>query len=404
MKRLSMLLGTSTALGLAALVVSFASCATTEEGVTEAPEGSTLPGIDGATDGAAPADAGIDGSCEPTDPSCVTETITCDQADWCPSAAPVSNSVALMAVWGSGPSDVWAVGSAGAVIRWDGTKWTSMPTNRKETLRAVWGTGPSEIIAAASTAVILRSGGASSGPATWTPLPNVTNDRETGAVFTMWGAGAGDVRIGTRSFYVTAPNGDSNLANIASKTTVDGGVGWATTLGSATVLGMWGASGDDLWVVGDNSFYVPYQRGYTAHGVRANATKPYTWTEIDSQSAVALEGVWGSSANDLWAVGSVGTIRHASAASTQWDIVASPTRSTLHRVWGSGPNDVWAVGDDATILHYDGKTWTASVVSLPVGKKRPALYGLWGNAKDDVWAVGDAIVLRLTGKKTGGGK
>lgn len=404
MRRLPILLGATSAFGLAALVVSFASCATTEEGVTEAPEGSTLPGIDGATDGATATDAGADGSCEPTDPSCVTETITCDQADWCPSAAPVPNSVALMSVWGSGPNDVWAVGSAGAVIHWDGAKWTSLPTNRKETLRAVWGTGPTEIIAAASTAVILKSAGAASGSAAWAPLPNVTNDNETGAVFTMWGAGPGDVRIGTRSFYVTAPNGDSNLHNIVTKTAVDGGVGWATTPGSATVLGMWGASGDDLWVVGDNSFYVPYQRGYTAHGVRTSSTKPYTWTEVDSQSAVTLESVWGSSANDLWAVGAVGTIRHAAAASTQWDIVASPTRSSLHRVWGSGPNDVWAVGDDATILHYDGKAWTASVVSLPVGKKRPALLGLWGNAKDDIWVVGDGIVLRFTGKKSGGAK
>lgn len=399
---LSGLVGLGSAFAIAALVPSFASCATTEEGAVDAPEGSTLPATDGGAEAAI--DAGADGSCDPTDPSCVTQSVGCDQADWCPASAPVPNFVALTAIWGSGPSDVWAVGSAGTVIHWNGTTWTATPTNRKETLRAVWGTGPSEIVTASSTSVVLRTTGASSGAPTWTLLPAVTNDGVTGAVFSMWGAGPGDLRLGTRAFYVTLPNGDQVTKNIVTRATVDGGVGWTTAEGTATVLGMWGASADDLWVVGDNSVYVSHQRGYTAHGVRSGAEKPYTWTEVDSQSSVTLEGVWGSGANDVWAVGGVGAIRHAAAASTQWEIVTSPTTQPLHRVWGSGASDVWAVGDDATILHFDGKAWTSSVVSLPVGKKRPDLYGVWGSAKNDVWAVGDGIVLRFTGKKTGGSK
>ena len=31
--------------------------------------------------------------------------------------------------------------------------------------------------------------------------------------------------------------------------------------------------------------------------------------------------------------------------------------SSLHGVWGSGANDVWAVGFDGTILHWDGSAW-----------------------------------------------
>ena len=406
LSRFSSVVAAGCALAIASLVPWFASCATTEEGVEGAPEGSALPPIDGAVDTNVDLDAGPDAPCDPNDPSCVTKPITCDEADWCPVAAPVQNFVALVSVWGASANDVWTVGSGGTVLHWNGTAWTATPTNRKDTFRAVWGTSANEIFTASSTDVIMRSTGVSaSGSATWTALPEVTTGYDpSGSVFCMWGSAPGDLRIGSRPFYVTLPSGDQTTMNILTKVPADCGVGWATNEGTATVRGIWGASGDDLWVVGDNSDFVKYQLGYTAHGRRTDASKPYTWTQVDSQSGVTLEAIWGSGANDIWAVGGTGNIRHVSAAAPQWDIVESPTTQDLHRIWGSGANDIWAVGDDATILHYDGAKWTSSVPSLPVGKKRPALYGVWGSGSKDVWIVGDGIILRYTGKKSGGGK
>ena len=36
----------------------------------------------------------------------------------------------------------------------------------------------------------------------------------------------------------------------------------------------------------------------------------------------------------------------------------SPSSKDIHGMWGSAANDVWAVGDGGEITHYDGTAWT----------------------------------------------
>src|SRR5215510_5695776 len=87
-----------------------------------------------------------------------------------------------------------------------------------------------------------------------------------------------------------------------------------------------------------------------------------------------LFGVWGSGANDVWAVGGPGTILHWDGF--DWMSVSSGTTSFLSGVWGSGASDVWAVGGypTSTILHWDGSAWT----SVPSGTEQ-YLNGVWGS-------------------------
>lgn len=47
--------------------------------------------------------------------------------------------VAVYKVWGSGPSDVWAVGTAGLILRWDGSAWTQVPSPTTRNLFTVHG-------------------------------------------------------------------------------------------------------------------------------------------------------------------------------------------------------------------------------------------------------------------------
>ena len=53
---------------------------------------------------------------------------------------PIANNFALWDVWGLGPDDVWAVGSGGRVIHFDGTQWQSVNSGTDQNLTAVWGT------------------------------------------------------------------------------------------------------------------------------------------------------------------------------------------------------------------------------------------------------------------------
>jgi hypothetical protein len=73
---------------------------------------------------------------------------------------------------------------------------------------------------------------------------------------------------------------------------------------------------------------------------------------------------------------------------------AAPKRLGLSGVWGSRANDVWAVGEAGTILHYDGTHWTASDSSTTAG-----LHAVSGSASDNVWAVGDSVAVHWDGKR-----
>ena len=60
----------------------------------------------------------------------------------------------------------------------------------------------------------------------------------------------------------------------------------------------------------------------------------------------------------------------------------SSTTQDLFGVWGSSGNDVYAVGWGENVLHYDGYTWS-EMESGTTG-----LNDVWGSSSTDVFAVG----------------
>lgn len=394
---------------VSALVPWFASCATTDADDAPAPsdEASTLPGQDAGADGAV-LDGDVDGGCDAEDPNCVTRPLTCEEAAFCPSPTGVSAQYVLTSIWGSSKNDVWAVGSGGTIVHHDGTAWKVTPTNLKQTFQAVWGSSATDVWAVATSDVIVRTTGFANGTAAWTRVPGPIEEPQGRPVFALWGTPAGDIRMGGYPFGLELPGVFTTGNQFTSRKLADGGIAWTGVEGMAKVNGIWGSSADDVWVVADNSDAQSWQLGYTAHGTRQGdaGAGQLTWTEVDSQASVVLSAIWGSSANDVWAVGDKGTLRHHVAGDAQWQIVESPTKNALHAVWGTSANDVWAVGDFGTILHFDGTKWTESTAALPINKKRPHLYGVWGSGPGDIWVVGDGIAMHSTGPKavTGGGQ
>ncbi|MFC0439997.1 hypothetical protein [Kutzneria buriramensis] len=95
-----------------------------------------------------------------------------------------------------------------------------------------------------------------------------------------------------------------------------------------------------------------------------------------------LNAVSAASANDVWAVGSVGSQALAEHWNgTAWSIVATPAVSgksiVLKGVKAVGPNDAWFVGDQslATISEQSNGTTTA-IVPTPSGSQRGDLSGI----------------------------
>jgi hypothetical protein len=70
-------------------------------------------------------------------------------------------------------------------------------------------------------------------------------------------------------------------------------------------------------------------------------------------------------------------------SSGSWAIqYTSSQNSYLYGIWGISANNIYAVGDKGTILHYNGKTWNETNTDKTVYLK-----AVWGSSASDVYAV-----------------
>ena len=175
------------------------------------------------------------------------------------------------------------------------------------------------------------------------------------------------------------------------------------------LLGVAGISANDVWAVGwaqdpNGPKYV--KRTLIQHfngGTWDIVSSPNRRGDTFSQ----LHSVSGTSANNVWAVGSShdGTLPSRTLIQrwdgTQWSIVSSPSPDTqfneLRGVAALSANDVWAVGYrggtksetpiETFILHWNGTTWTqVASPNIPAGANQ--LFGITAISANDIWAVG----------------
>ena len=106
------------------------------------------------------------------------------------------------------------------------------------------------------------------------------------------------------------------------------------------------------------------------------------WSAMISGTTNNLNGVWGSSGSNVFAVGDSGTILHYDG--TAWSSMASSTTNNLNEIWGSSDSHAFAVGDNGTILHYDGLNWLTAQSNTTNN-----LNGIWGSSSSYADAVGD---------------
>lgn len=375
--------------------------ASTYDAGVDAPVDAAQPGDGAAQDVSDAGCASSTDGCAPRDP--------CDEVDWCPVATGLDGSVGLGRIWGSGPDDVWVVGSAGTVLHWDGAAWSRSELGVQQSLVALWGSGPNDVWAAATSTMLFHSTGFAGGKANMAPAPAVaradTDARSTGKLIrAIWGRGPADVWVAGDNFTPGAGAPWPPLAGVWRNAVVDGGSGWSP-VGSSPVTAMWGSGRGDVWIIGPginaNGEAMVGDGSSSAHtdGAASEDGGVLSWTPVDTQASRRLFAIWGSGPDDVWSVGQFGAIRHVAAGDERWSIVPSPTTSALFGVWGSAANDVWAVGDRGTILHYDGAAWRPSSAQFPPGNV-PDLLSVWGSSANDVWAVGGGIVLHFGGRKS----
>lgn len=180
----------------------------------------------------------------------------------------------LTAIWGSGPSDVWAVGgrfTSGFMRHWDGAAWEAVGGG-PEPLYGIWGTGPDDVWAVGASGQIRHQtdGG-------WASVASGTTKTLTSV------SGTSDSDVWATGFDGTLRHWDGSSWSVS-----DGGVG------AVDFNALWASAANDVWVVGDNGTIL-----------RWNGS---VWSSVASGTTKELSGIWGAAANDIWAVGVSGTV------------------------------------------------------------------------------------------------
>jgi len=88
--------------------------------------------------------------CKPSSPT-AGAAISC-------AADPVSGQGPFYAIWGTSPTNAFAVGANGHIVHFDGTSWSSMPSPTTGRLGAIGGTGPSDVWAVGDTVALHYDG------------------------------------------------------------------------------------------------------------------------------------------------------------------------------------------------------------------------------------------------------
>jgi hypothetical protein len=159
------------------------------------------------------------------------------------------------------------------------------------------------------------------------------------------------------------------------------------------LLCVWGTSSDNVFAVGG-----PRGNGGASAVLRYDG---HVWKDLSGDLAPNhSETFWwahGTSGRDLWLVGENGRISHYDGSI--FTEHASGTRATLYGVWAHAPDDVWAVGGtpeggptqpNDVVLHFDGTGWSPSPLPQTLGR---AFFKVWGTAADNIYIVGEAATI-----------
>lgn len=156
------------------------------------------------------------------------------------------------------------------------------------------------------------------------------------------------------------------------------------------ILSVWGPSSDELYAVGGEP-----DRG------RIRRFDGQAWTDVELEFEVPLlNWAYGFGPNDAFVVGSRGTVLRYDGT---WTRTASVTDQDLWGVWGASADDIWAVGGSVfggqpTILRYDGTAWSKMAFPTLSKARVNAFFKVWGTGPDNVYVVGQrGVVLHYDG-------
>lgn len=222
---------------------------------------------------------------------------------------------ALVGLWGSSATDVWAAADLSEVIHWDGIRWNYNSPRTPWTYYGIWGTSSSDVWFAGHNGDVQVWNGSdwdatmSASALTWQTLHALWGSSKTD----VWAAGEFDTLLHW--------NG------------IDWTPAFVTSVGN--FYSLWGSSSSDVWAGGTG--------GALRHFDGA------TWSQVPSFALHDLTRLWGSSATDVWGAGG-NVVTHFNG--TSWESIPTGVSSNMLGVFAASPRDAWAVGEAGAVLRY----------------------------------------------------
>ncbi|MBI3185156.1 MAG: hypothetical protein HYZ28_23720 [Myxococcales bacterium] len=277
---------------------------------------------------------------------------------------------ALSAIRGVGPKDVWAAGTWGALLHWNGQEWQQLSKGATTWwLNDVWvDASGADGWAVGTFGTIFRRT-----PNGWVP-------ESTGQLAELKGV------------WATAPQ---EVWAVGQRVILrrDPAQGWKqeTLLGFGVDLNaVWAVPGD-VWVAGNQN------RLFRRNSIGGDTT----FAQVPSTPAQTCDllGIDGTGSNNVWVVGTGGCIAHWFGGALTYRTNSGTPTAALRAVWAEGPDSVWAVGDQSTILHYSLATDWVPVAppELPSGVNLKSVHGEPGVSMAIVGEGGFLLVRDGTG-------
>lgn len=316
---------------------------------------------------------------------------------------------------GASEKDIWAVGDHGTLLHWDGSTWNKENSNTRRDITAlyvinkddVWAVGGSfgNIPDEPKVGIIIHWNGKN-----WSKI----TDGVDALLYGIW-------PISTETLALAGGCGRSRKncaywANLSTKDYTLRKESASSDVGQIHSIWRYGSS-ESIWAVGGDGpagVLTPEERcpidGKKYGRIFRKSDQQQQWSDVaveSSEQLCNLNWIWGSAADDIWAVGDYGSIMHSDGKT--WKKIpnsAIPELRNYWNVWGTSRTDVWAVGGSmlrakpagagrGLIIHWNGASWT----KVPTfehevnGGRDTYLNSIWGASGDDIWAVGYGGVI-----------
>jgi hypothetical protein len=261
-------------------------------------------------------------------------------------------------VWGDSEDDIYAVGEAGTVLRFDGSSWARVTSGDMDNLVNVWRDGSDVLVADEHGEVYTYDG------SDWSRTGGFDRPDPAGDVLNdAWQIPGGEL--------ICVGEDRQNTGVFAMR----GGV-WTKISPqalSAVMVGVWGRSDDFIVAVGTYGQIL-----------RWNGT---LWEFMNSGTTQLLTSVWGSERSLVYAVGHNGTMLYYDGIGDNWQAIATGLIHDLQRVWGTSVGNVFAVGNIGAVVNFD----SFELTSMFIGTTAP-LIGVWQDDAGIVTVVGGDVL------------